>query len=246
MGTRVDNPVIFRGPLVNPADGRLSPEGLRFFRDLILKTGFSLTLKGEVAQQTPVEGRTEGLSSTVANLDSTGKLQDPGVGFKLDAVPDGAQYGKLKTTALTNNQLDLSKSGVIGQVVSAKIALNAMDNYSNNATVDSVDNGTNATIRVYGPGGVGTTWHQFIGSSIGPELPAFSGAFNYNTDYAIVFDPLINSFSAVTQGFQTLADGLIFVGAVHTVSAGGGGGVPGGGGSGGGGGGGGGGRKLLL
>jgi hypothetical protein len=92
-------------------------------------------------------------------------------------------------TALTANQPDLSKAGVVGQAPSSKIVKNVMNNYSNNATVDSIDNGVNATIRVYGPGGPGTTWHQFIGAAIGPENAAFSGTAAYDTDFNVYSMP---------------------------------------------------------
>jgi hypothetical protein len=111
-----------------------------------------------------------------------------------------------------------------------------MNNYSNNATVDSIDNGVNATIRVYGPGGPGTTWHQFIGAAIGPENAAFSGTAAYDTDFNVYLDAS-NVFHITAIGSETLPDSVQFSGALHTVQAGGAGGTGGGGGSSGGGGG---------
>jgi len=176
------------------------------------------------------------------SLDQQGVLLPNGADFSrayankhLDNIPDGPTYGRPRITALTGGNVDLSKSGVVGQVPSSKVVLNVMSNYSNNATVDSIDNGLNATIRVYGPGGPGTTWHQIVGSSNGPEIAAFAGSAPYNVDRWVYWTGSAYVVSATPDA--TYADGLIYGGALHTVSAGGGGGVSGGGGAGGGGGG---------
>src|SRR6266436_558986 len=193
-----------RVPIVDK-DGRPTWDFLKFLNDVQMKTLNTLTLAQQLSQQISLQGRTEPLVTTVKNLNNVGALQAAGIGFTINDPP--------------------------GQVGSAKIKQNVMSNYSNNATVDSIDNGVNATIRVYGPGGPGTTWHQFIGSGIGPEIPAFSGAAAYSTDFNVYYD---GSFHITTAGSDTLPDGIQFSGGIHTVAAGGGGGIGGGGGSGGG------------
>src|SRR5882724_711841 len=76
---------------------------------------------------------------------------------------------------------DMTPQGIVS---SPKLKSNIAANFSNNATVDSIDAGSGiATIRVYGPGGVGTTWHQTIGSVTSPEIPALLGSFAYLTFY---------------------------------------------------------------
>lgn len=218
-------------------NGMATREFLKFFVDVLHeKTSQTLTIQSQITAATPVVGRTEGLGTTVGNIDSGGILLAPGADFSrsytnkhLDNIPDGATYGRTVNSALTANQVDLTKAGVIGPLGSAKINQNVMFNYTNNATVDSIDNGTNATVRVYGPSGVGTTWHQIIGSAIGPERPAFSGTTAYNQDTWVYYDG--TAFHITTIPSQTLADGLLFCAKLHTVSAGGGGGTTGGGGS---------------
>lgn len=120
---------------------------------------------------------------------------------------------------------------------SADLPPNSPQNTTNQATVDSIDAGSDATIRVYGTGGVGSdwTWKTGYGSAI---YPAGSLAgYAYNTDYYISYDT-VNEIYVVSPDFlSTLPDNYIWVGKVHTVAHGGGGGTSGGGGSDGGGGG---------
>ena len=52
-----------------------------------------------------------------------------------------------------------------GLMSSAATGSNLSLNQSNYATVDSVANGSTATVRVYGSGGVGTSWTSILGNS---------------------------------------------------------------------------------
>lgn len=226
-------------PIVD-SSGRPSMEFLLWLQEVHTKVAPTLNLQSQLVSTTKVSGRTEGIGTTVQHLDSAGIVTAPGVDFsrsytnkQLDNIPDGPTYGRPLNTALTANQVDLSKNGVIGPLGSAKVNKNVMFNFSNNATVDSVDNGTNATIRVYGSaGGVGSTWHQLIGSVAGAENPAFSGAYAYDTTYWVYL--VGSSYFVTTTQSDTLADGVIFAGSLHTVASGGSGGTIGGGGTGGG------------
>lgn len=186
----------------------------------------SITKVGQIQSTATVKGRVEGIGTTVQQLTPTGQLANAD-----QVAADGPTFGRIKNTALTANQVDLTKAGVLGPMGSAKLSQNVMFNYSNNATVDSIDNGTNATVRVYGPGGVGTTWHQFIGNQVSQEYPAFSGTTAYNQDTWVYFDGI--SFFITTTPSNTLTDGLRFCAKIHTVASGGGGGTGGGGGAGG-------------
>ncbi|HEV7523010.1 MAG TPA: hypothetical protein VGP89_18050 [Candidatus Angelobacter sp.] len=109
---------------------------------------------------------------------------------------------------------------------------------TNNATADSVDAGANATIRVYGSGGVGSSYTRFDGqgNQITTAGASILGAA-YSTQYAIVLNQLLVhlAFPTVTQYLQTIADAFFYIATVGTVAAGGAGGLPGGGGTGGGG-----------
>lgn len=112
---------------------------------------------------------------------------------------------------------------------SANLPANAPFNNINNATVDSIDGGSSATVRVYGPGGVGTSWTRATG--YGSEtLPAGTLAgLSYATVYYILWNG--SAYFATTSFTAALADNNIWAGTVTTVASGGGGGTVGGGGS---------------
>lgn len=118
---------------------------------------------------------------------------------------------------------------------------------TNNATADSIDAGANDTIRVYGPGGVGSSYTRFDGqgNQITTSGTSILGAA-YSTQYAIVLTQLMVNlaFPTATQYLQTIADPFFYIATLTTVAAGGAGGNSGGGGSSGGGATGGGNNKL--
>lgn len=137
--------------------------------------------------------------------------------------------------------LDVSGTAenIVGLLTSLHLVNNAQLNTTNYCTVDSVDNGTSATIRVYGVAGVGTGWNRQVGSLIVPTAPALYPALSqagasYTTAYYVVFNPDTSVFTVSTSFASVLDDTLIFCGKVTTVAAGGAGGTSGGGGSGGG------------
>jgi hypothetical protein len=105
-------------------------------------------------------------------------------------------------------------------------------NSTNNATVDSIDAGSSATARIYGPGGVGSAWMRFSGQGT-TSFPAGSiTGLAYSTAYYVMWTG--SAYQAFTQLSQALVDSYVFVGKVTTVASGGGGGSSGGGGTGGG------------
>jgi hypothetical protein len=120
--------------------------------------------------------------------------------------------------------------GVAG---SDDLAANAPSNAVNNATVDSVDagNGT-ATVRVYGPGGPGSSWQQSYGAGTRSFPAGTLAGLAYQTSYTVVWDTATGSYRATTSLAAAVADSYVFVGRVTTVAPGGSGGSTGGGGSG--------------
>lgn len=222
-----------RGSIVDK-NGQPTPEFARYLRDLEQKTGPTLNTNGQVQSTAKVSGRTEKIGITLQNITPSGLFNSLGnvADASIDHLTDSATFARVSTLALSGNQVDLSAAGVIRQVPSSKIVPNSMLNYSNNATCDSIDNGVNATIRVYGAaGGPGTTWNLTIGLLTQPNLPSFSGAFNYSTDYIVYWDGSSFHVILATNAFPALADNISFTAFIHTVAAGGGGGVSGGGGT---------------
>jgi hypothetical protein len=119
-----------------------------------------------------------------------------------------------------------------GQATSNDILVNAPSNSVNNATVDSIDagNGT-ATVRIYGPGGVGSSWTQSYGQGT-RTLPGGSiTGLGYSANYYVVWDTNGQAYLAYASLDQTVSDSYVFAGKVTTVASGGTGGTSGGGGS---------------
>lgn len=115
---------------------------------------------------------------------------------------------------------------------------NDPSNTTNGATVDSIDAGTSATARIYGTGGVGSSWTRNTGYGGQPMFPAGTIAgLAYSTAYYVMWTgPTPGYPGAAYQAFTSLPsalpDNYVFAGKVTTVAAGGGGGSSGGGGGG--------------
>jgi hypothetical protein len=114
---------------------------------------------------------------------------------------------------------------------SAQVPPNVPSNATNTATIDSIDAGANATIRVYGVAGVGTGYTRLTGYGT-PSRPASSITGQPYTSVLYVMWTG-SAHIAVSSFASTLPDGWELVGKVTTVAAGGGGGSGGGGGTGG-------------
>ncbi len=120
-------------------------------------------------------------------------------------------------------------SRVYSQVNSLGLAPGLVSVAPNNATIDSVLSGGTATIRVYGPGGPGTSYTQQIGSQ-SMTLPAasFTGQA-LSTSYSVLWNTATSTYLLTTG--TTPSDSYVYVGAVTTVNASGTGGTGGGGGT---------------
>jgi hypothetical protein len=105
-------------------------------------------------------------------------------------------------------------------------------NYTNNATVDSVDAGSSATARIYGPGGVGSSWTRYTGQGTATYPAGSVTGMAYSTVYYVVWTG--SAYQALGSLPAAVSDSYVFAGKVTTVASGGGGGAPGGGGGGGG------------
>jgi hypothetical protein len=115
-------------------------------------------------------------------------------------------------------------------------ATNDPSNTTNHATVDSIDAGTSATARIYGVGGVGTSWVRRNGYGTFPAFPAGTiTGLAYATPYYVMWtgpNPTFPgaAYAAFSLLPNALPDNFVFVGKVTTVASGGGGGTSGGGG----------------
>lgn len=104
---------------------------------------------------------------------------------------------------------------------SSVIPPNVPGNTTNNATIDSIDSGTNAIARIYGPGGAGTSYLHYTGYGTLTRPNGVITGLAYNTNYFIMYDTAAQSYSAYlsTTGYPgTLPDSFEYVGFFLTIT----------------------------
>ena len=117
-------------------------------------------------------------------------------------------------------------------ITSEGISANIPYNISNTASIDSIQDGSYVTVRIYGPGGIGTSWENITGAGITTESAADITGLEFSTTYYIVLDTL-GDYHATTSYSDSLSDAYLPVGSCITLTSAGVGGTPGGGGGGG-------------
>ncbi len=122
------------------------------------------------------------------------------------------------------------KLGEAGKVPSESVSPNLLKNVTNDAVANSIDAGSSATVRVYGPGGVGSNWNRYRDALLIATHAAvtFTGKA-YSTRYYIGYDSVQNTWVISTAYKDVTADQMVIF-SVKTVDAGGAGGSGGGGG----------------
>jgi len=104
---------------------------------------------------------------------------------------------------------------------SSTIPPNVPGNTTNNATIDSIDSGTNAIGRIYGPGGPGTSYTHYTGYGSLSRVNGVISGLAYNTNYFIMYDTKTKAYSAYLQttGYPgTLPDSFEYVGLFLTLT----------------------------
>ena len=100
---------------------------------------------------------------------------------------------------------------------SAAMPPNASANTTNTATVDSIDTGSSVLVRIYGPGGVGTSFTRLAGfGSLTRPNGTISG-LAYTTTYAVLWTG--STYIASTAYPQTLPDNYELVATIITTGA---------------------------
>jgi hypothetical protein len=133
--------------------------------------------------------------------------------------PGAILYWRLRSSYNQKNWSNYTvQPGVVsaGQVSSAAAASNLSLNQSNFATVDSVANGSSATVRVYGSGGVGTAWTTILGSD-SKVMPAGTIVnVAYGSNGFVAWDGAQYQFKP--QLTQTFPDTWVPVGKVSVIA----------------------------
>jgi hypothetical protein len=171
---------------------------------------------GNIQSSAVVQGRTEGIGTTVSNLSSAGTLQAAGVGFTADNVPAGVTHA-----ITTNNQVTGAARAFSALNSNSQLAGSGNNNPLNTSSAPGSttilsNNGSATAITVAAltqQFGFGTV--SYAASSFDP------GAFG--TWYAWYVDPTFSG-GTLTPQFSTSpvnltsSDGIVPLGAITTAS----------------------------
>lgn len=124
------------------------------------------------------------------------------------------EYFIVATNGAGNSLPSLPASPPV-MLTSAGIPTNSTANTTNNATIDSIDSGTSALARIYGPGGIGTSYLRYTGYGSLTRPNGTIGGLAYTTVYCILWTGA--SYAAVTTYPATLPDGYEVVGTITTT-----------------------------
>ena len=196
-----------RAPISGP-DGRVSWEWLKKFQEWEVKLAAGLTLLGEIAANARIQGRTEGIATTVGNIDNVGD-------FDADAVVDGAVNGITNFNQRTGggrgfNALDANDrlaNSFRNTAVNTSVAPTGAANLSNDGAATLITVG--AETKQFGAGQV-----SYNAGSFDPGV--------FGTFYVYADDPTFAG-GAVTYAFstsafdQTAAEGRVLFGAITTT-----------------------------
>lgn len=204
-----------RGPLVDK-DGNPSRDFLKKLQEYETKLANTITLVGKIASGAVIQGRTEGIGTTVQNVDSSGVVLAPGVDFvraypnkNTDNISDGTGSpltgGKRGFQALdTNSRLTstFNNNAVNVSVVPTSSTLLSNDGISTSIPISASTGQFGAGTRSYNSGSVDPgsfgTWYVFA------DDPTYAGG-------AVTFQ-----FSS-TPVAQSAADGRILWGKIITA-----------------------------
>lgn len=104
---------------------------------------------------------------------------------------------------------------------SSSIPPNVPGNTTNNATIDSIDSGTNAIVRIYGPGGPGTSYVHYTGYGSLNRPNGVVVGLPYNTAIFVMYDTIAKAYFIYPQstGYPgTLPDRYEYVGLALTLT----------------------------
>ncbi len=133
--------------------------------------------------------------------------------------PGATLYWRLRSSYNQQNWSSyFTQAGAVssGLMSSAASGSNLSLNQSNYATVDSVANGGTATVRVYGSGGVGSSWTSILGNS--SKVIASGTILNvaYSTNGFVVWDG--QKYQLKPQLAQTFPDDWVPVGKISVIA----------------------------
>jgi Putative phage tail protein len=174
--------------------------------------------------------------STVPTWTPAGKVTGDATQFFISPVTDGLSYNvQIRSVNVVGGFSDWVQAGPVlvsasqSELISTGLSPNIPANGTNNATIDSLVDGSAAEIRLYGPGGVGTPWTFFGGQgNVSEDAINFTGL-----DFSTVYYLVINTGGSVLifEDYNLAQlDEYLPIGSIKTVASDGTGGITGGGG----------------
>lgn len=159
-----------------------------------------------------------GLASLLATVTATGE----GTVEYLDTAGLAGDY-QYFIIAVTSAGNSLPSDAAFPFVLysSAGLPTNSTTNVTNTATLDSIDAGSNATVRIYGPGGLGSTYTRVTGFGTRTRPSGSIAGVAYLTLYAVLYDTINQIYLATTSYSATLPDNYEWVGTLTTTAHGG-------------------------
>lgn len=212
---------LLTGEIVDKDTGKWTPFFQRNFQTYLQKIASAITDLYEINSAAKIQGRTEGIGTTVQHVDDVGKVQPAGVGFTVDAVPDGVSFERTTPTQVTGAGRAALAIDTRNNVTSGHVVPAIQLNFTSKATVAPKDAGLSGGVDVYGAGGPGTSWFgELNGAAAGP-FPSFSvSGLAYLTTYSAYYDT-INGVGVI-RTVPATEDYFSYAGTFKTPASGGG------------------------
>lgn len=104
---------------------------------------------------------------------------------------------------------------------SSQLPPNTPSNQIGGGTIDSIDGGSSATIRIYGGGGPGTGWTKTTGYGTATRPAGSITGLAYNQLYFVLYQVATGTYLGSTSYSDTMPDGYEWVGTIATCPPGG-------------------------
>ncbi len=223
-----------RSPIADK-NGNLHRDWQKWFQTVEAKTQRALDIAGEIAANAKIQGRTEGIGTTVGNIDSTGVALPDGIDFarsyvnkQLDSIPDGATFVRTVPNEKTGGGRAFSALDANARLADTTRGTMAIASYTP-ITQPVTQHGTSTQIDI------ASSTQQFptgvIAYSSGSVDPGGYGLYYIYADDPLFAGGAVAYQASLLNPDVTSSDGRAYFGKITTAPGGGGSGSGGGGGA---------------
>lgn len=224
----------FQAPLIDPKTGKAQPAFLKWLQNAEIKTGPTLTITndGQIQSSAVINGRSEGISTTVSGLAATGNIN---AATKIVGRTEGigTTVQQLNSTGQLLNTDQIAADGTGSPLTGGKRGFQALD--TNNRLANSFRaTGVNVSSTPTSATTLSNTGAATLISIAGSSNQFAPGLVSYNSgsvdpgvfggpNYILASDPTFAggavpySFSTNVQQ-QTAAEGNVSFGGITTVN----------------------------